>query len=96
MHIQRKGNKDKPISEAQQRRNHRIATTRVRIENVFASVAQIVARRCALFAWHAQAASELEGRCLQLAASRLFEGGRGPVILTPEVRADRQKRAPQP
>jgi hypothetical protein len=41
MHIQRKGTKDKPISEAQQRRNHRIAKTRARIEHVFAGLAQM-------------------------------------------------------
>jgi IS5 family transposase len=41
MHIQRKGSKGKPISEAQQRRNHRIAKTRARIEHVFASLAQM-------------------------------------------------------
>src|SRR5512133_3785264 len=41
MHIQRKGSKDKPISEAQQRRNHRIAKTRARIEHVFAGLAQM-------------------------------------------------------
>ena len=41
MHIQRKGSKGKPISEAQQRRNHRIAKTRARIEHVFAGLAQM-------------------------------------------------------
>jgi IS5 family transposase len=41
MHIQRKGSKDKPISEAQHRRNHRIAKTRARIEHVFAGLAQM-------------------------------------------------------
>lgn len=41
MHIQRKGSKDKPISEAQQRRNHRIARTRARIEHVFEDLAQM-------------------------------------------------------
>jgi hypothetical protein len=40
MKIQRKGSKDKPISESQQR-NHRIAKTRVRIEHVFAGSAQM-------------------------------------------------------
>jgi len=43
-----------------------------------------------------QAAPELKGRCLQLAASGLSEGGRGRGILTPEVRVDRRKRASQP
>src|SRR5204863_960707 len=43
-----------------------------------------------------KAAPELEGRCLQLAASRLSEGGRGRGILTPEVRPDRRKRASPP
>lgn len=41
MHIQRKGSKDKPISETQERRNRRIAKTRARIEHVFASLAQM-------------------------------------------------------
>ena len=40
MHIQRKGSKDKPISEARQRRNHRIAKTRARVEHVSAGLAQ--------------------------------------------------------
>ncbi len=39
MHIQRKGIRAKPISEAQQRRNRRIAKTRARIEQVSASFA---------------------------------------------------------
>jgi IS5 family transposase len=41
MHIQRKGHKNKPISAAQQRRNHRIAKTRARVEHVFAGLAQL-------------------------------------------------------
>ncbi|MES2264726.1 MAG: IS5 family transposase [Pseudomonadota bacterium] len=41
MHIQRKGSKGKPISAAQQRRNHRIAKTRARIEHVFAGLAHM-------------------------------------------------------
>jgi IS5 family transposase len=41
MHIQRKGTKDKPISETQQRRNRRIAKTRARVEHVFAGLAQL-------------------------------------------------------
>jgi IS5 family transposase len=41
MHIQRKGTKDKPISEMQQRRNHRIAKTRARVEHVFAGLAPL-------------------------------------------------------
>lgn len=41
MHIQRKGSKDKPISETQERRNRRIAKTRARIEHVFAGLAQM-------------------------------------------------------
>ncbi len=42
--IQRKGAKSKPISKAQQGRNHRIAKTRARIEHVFAALAQMGAR----------------------------------------------------
>jgi len=41
MHIQRKGSKDKPISDTQQLRNRRIAKTRARIEHVFAGLAQM-------------------------------------------------------
>jgi IS5 family transposase len=41
MHIQRKGSKGKPISEAQLRRNYRIAKTRARIEHVFKGLAQM-------------------------------------------------------
>jgi transposase, IS5 family len=41
MHIQRKGNKDKPISDVQQRRNHRIAKMRARIDHVFSSLVQM-------------------------------------------------------
>ncbi|CUI08768.1 Mobile element protein [Janthinobacterium sp. CG23_2] len=41
MHIQRKGSKGKPISEAQKRRNTRIARTRARIEHVFAGLAEM-------------------------------------------------------
>ena len=41
MRIQRKGSKDKPISETQKRRNTRIAKTRARVEHVFAGLAQL-------------------------------------------------------
>ncbi|WP_167236762.1 transposase [Massilia genomosp. 1] len=41
MHIQRKGSKDKPISETQKRRNTGIAKTRARIEHVFAGLAEM-------------------------------------------------------
>lgn len=41
MHILRKGSKDKPISAAQERRNHRIAKTRACVEHVFAGLAQM-------------------------------------------------------
>lgn len=41
MHIQRKGSKDKPISDTQQRSNHRIAKTRAHIEHVFAGLDQM-------------------------------------------------------
>lgn len=40
-HIQRKGRRNKPLSECQQRRNHRIAKTRARVEHVFASIEQM-------------------------------------------------------
>ncbi|AJE14159.1 IS5 family transposase [Pseudomonas aeruginosa] len=39
--IQRKGYRNKPLSECQQRRNHRIAKTRARVEHVFASIEQM-------------------------------------------------------
>ena len=41
MHIQRKGSKDKALSEAQERRNRRIASPRARVEHVFAGMAQL-------------------------------------------------------
>ncbi|CAN7549395.1 IS5 family transposase [Duganella sp. LjRoot269] len=41
MHIQRKGSKDRPLSEAQERRNKRIAKPRARVEHVFAGLAQL-------------------------------------------------------
>lgn len=41
MHIQRKGHKGKPLSEAQERRNRRIASPRARVEHVFAGLAQM-------------------------------------------------------
>lgn len=40
-HIQRKGRRDKPLSECQQKRNKRIARTRARVEHVFASIEQM-------------------------------------------------------
>ena len=39
--IQRKGQRNKPLSEGQQRRNHRIAKTRARVEHVFAAIEQM-------------------------------------------------------
>ena len=39
--IQRKGTRNKPLSECQQRRNHRIAKTRARVEHVFAAIEQM-------------------------------------------------------
>ena len=39
--IQRKGKRNKPLSECQQRRNQRIAKTRVRVEHVFAAIEQM-------------------------------------------------------
>lgn len=41
MFIQRKGNKDKPLSDTQKRRNRRIAKSRARVEHVFAGLAQM-------------------------------------------------------
>lgn len=41
MHVQRKRNKDKPLSEAQKRRNRRIASPRACVEYVFAGMAQL-------------------------------------------------------
>ena len=40
-HIQRKGAKNKPLSECQQRRNRRIAQVRARVEHVFGAMAQM-------------------------------------------------------
>ncbi|MBK5914732.1 IS5 family transposase, partial [Rhodocyclus purpureus] len=39
--IQRKGKRNKPLSECQQRRNTRIAKTRARVEHVFAAIEQM-------------------------------------------------------
>lgn len=39
--IQRKGRRNKPLSECQQRRNKRIAKTRARVEHVFAAIEQM-------------------------------------------------------
>ena len=39
--IQRKGTRNKPLSECQQGRNHRIAKSRARIEHVFAAIDQM-------------------------------------------------------
>ena len=39
--IQRKGQRNKPLSECQQRRNTRIARTRARVEHPFAAIAQM-------------------------------------------------------
>ncbi len=39
--IQRKGQRNKPLSECQQRRNKRIARTRARVEHVFGAIDQM-------------------------------------------------------
>jgi len=39
--IQRKGSSNKPLSECQQRRNHRIAKTRARVEHIFGVIEQM-------------------------------------------------------
>jgi len=41
MHIQRKGTKAKALSDAQERRNRRIASPCARVEQVFAGLAQL-------------------------------------------------------
>ena len=43
--IQRKGKRNKPLSETQQRRNQRIAKTRARVEHVFAALEQMGGKR---------------------------------------------------
>jgi IS5 family transposase len=40
-HIQRKGQRNQPLSACQQRRNRRIAKTRARVEHVFAAITQM-------------------------------------------------------
>ena len=40
-HIQRKGQRNQPLSECQQRRNNRIAKTRARVEHIFAAITQM-------------------------------------------------------
>ncbi len=64
VHIQRRGHAIKGISEAQKRRNRRIATPRARVEHVFGALAQMGGKlvRCmgivgASFALHLKAAS---------------------------------------
>ncbi|OFJ47609.1 hypothetical protein BA896_023000 [Janthinobacterium lividum] len=42
--IQRKGSNDKAISEAQERRNKRVAKTQARVEHIFAGLAQMGAK----------------------------------------------------
>ena len=44
-HIQRKGNRNHPLSECQQRRNRRIARIRARVEHVFAAIEQLSSKR---------------------------------------------------
>ena len=39
--IQRKGHRNKPLSDCQQRRNKRIAKTRARVEHVFGAIDQM-------------------------------------------------------
>lgn len=39
--VQRKGKRNKPLSECQQRRNPRIAKTRPRVEHVFGAIEQM-------------------------------------------------------
>lgn len=39
--IQRKGQRNHPLSDCQERRNHRIAKTRARVEHVFGAIAQM-------------------------------------------------------
>lgn len=39
--IQRKGHRNKPLSETRQGRNHRIAKTRARVEHAFAAIEQM-------------------------------------------------------
>lgn len=41
VHIQRKAIQGKPLSDGQQRRNTRIAKTRVRVEHIFAGIEQL-------------------------------------------------------
>ncbi|WP_425117336.1 transposase [Burkholderia ambifaria] len=41
LHIQRKGQHGKPLSECQARRNRRIAKSRARVEHVFAALEQM-------------------------------------------------------
>jgi IS5 family transposase len=64
VHIQRKGNAINGISEAQKKRNRRIATPRARVEHVFGALAQMGDKlvRCmsivrVTFALHLKAAS---------------------------------------
>ena len=88
MHIQRKGNKDKPLSEVQERRNRRIASPRSRracLRRTGATGSQNVALDRS---GTRHASSELDSGGLQLAPLCLFQGGRDRGVLTPEVRPD--------
>lgn len=76
--LQRKGKRNKPLSECQQRRNKRIAKTRAR------------SSRWAANAEHQRSSSgELcdddDGGLLQLEAAGLFPGGRNRGLLTPQM-----------
>ena len=44
-HIQRKGSRNHPLSACQQRRNHRIAKIRARVEHIFAALEQMGGKR---------------------------------------------------
>jgi IS5 family transposase len=97
MHIQRKGTKDKPISESQQRRNHRIAKTRARVEHVFAGLAQLGGK--------ALRSSGLPSATLQLNwkvavynLQRLvyLKESRIEAFWTPEVRLDHRNQGLRP
>jgi IS5 family transposase len=54
MFIQRKGGKDRPHSEIQERRNKSIAEARARVEHVFAGLTQMGQKRCAASDWRAR------------------------------------------
>lgn len=93
MHIQRKGDKDKLLSEAQQRRNRRIAIPHLR--RLCLRRHGATGRQDAAFEWTGMrhAASEVEGCYLQFAPPLLSQRGHIFGVLAPTFRLGYRKRS---